>query len=472
MLCRLVANAIIPLNDTTEARYAEIARMMLATGDWVTLQQEHGIPFWAKPPLSTWLSAGSMQLFGINEFAVRFPSLLLSIAVLALVWKLAKEQMNRIAARIAVVVLAASFYFFLNAGAVMTESALLFCLTLSLVAFWLAVVKEQAVWPYLFFVGLGLGLLAKGPILLVLLGIPLLLWVVVNRAWIIVWQRLPWITGIVLMCLISLPWYVLAEHRTPGFLNYFVVGEHIQRFVTPGWAGDKYGVAHYAPKGMIWGYALLGLLPWVAPLTFWLIKYRKTLFLAHNNSGWLSYLILNTLVPLLFFTLASNIIYPYVFPILPAFALLFTEFWKRRAISLARSLWIPHCALITGIGCVVVILVFCINPTAVSKTQKPVIDAWLQQQPSVASSLIYWTNSIDLSAQFYSQGKAKAVTSLYELCHMVPQGDFFLVVNVAYLEALPRNLRAYLQLRTTLSLRKNNILLFYGAPVNVKPVYC
>lgn len=46
-----------PLFDTTESRYAEIARKMLETGNWVTLQQDYGVPFWAKPPLSIWLSA-------------------------------------------------------------------------------------------------------------------------------------------------------------------------------------------------------------------------------------------------------------------------------------------------------------------------------------------------------------------------------------------------------------------------------
>ncbi|MEN3809069.1 phospholipid carrier-dependent glycosyltransferase, partial [Chromobacterium piscinae] len=65
---RLLAMWAIPLTDTTEARYAEIARKMLETGNWVTPLHDYGVPFWAKPPLSTWLSAASMGLFGVNEF--------------------------------------------------------------------------------------------------------------------------------------------------------------------------------------------------------------------------------------------------------------------------------------------------------------------------------------------------------------------------------------------------------------------
>jgi hypothetical protein len=53
---------LIPLLDKTEARYAEIARIMWDTNQWIMPQIDYGIPFWAKPPLSTWLSAGSYLL--------------------------------------------------------------------------------------------------------------------------------------------------------------------------------------------------------------------------------------------------------------------------------------------------------------------------------------------------------------------------------------------------------------------------
>jgi 4-amino-4-deoxy-L-arabinose transferase-like glycosyltransferase len=464
LLCRIVANFVIPLNDTTEARYAEIARKMLETGNWVTLQHDYGIPFWAKPPLSTWLSAFSMKLFGVNEFAARFPSLLLSIAVLGLVWKLAKEQMNYIAAMVAVVVLAGTFYFFLDAGAVMTEPTLIFCITLSLASFWLAVVKHRVLWSYLFFVGLGLGLLAKGPIILVLVGLPLFFWVLINHAWLSLWLRLPWIKGILLMCLIALPWYILAEYRTPGFLNYFIVGEHFQRFLTPGWAGDKYGVAHHAPKGMIWLYAAVGLLPWIGIFSFWAIKYRKALF--KDNKKWMSYLILNTILPLLFFTFAGNIIYPYAFPILPVFALLFTELWQRRAIPLANSLWIPHAALIAGGLGVLAIFVFSVNPNQVSKTQKPVIQAWLHHNPSASSELLYWGSPIDFSAQFYSHGLAKSVSNMNDLCAVIKRGtELYLVVNAEHLEVIPQDLLMELNLLDRISFRKNTFLLFHLSPL-------
>ena len=50
---RALLNALIPLMDKTEARYAEISRIMAETQNWIVLEIDYGIPFWAKPPLST-----------------------------------------------------------------------------------------------------------------------------------------------------------------------------------------------------------------------------------------------------------------------------------------------------------------------------------------------------------------------------------------------------------------------------------
>ena len=74
IILRAYLNSAIPLMDKTEARYAEISRIMVETNNWIVLQIDYGIPFWAKPPLSTWLSASSISLFGLNEFFVRLPS--------------------------------------------------------------------------------------------------------------------------------------------------------------------------------------------------------------------------------------------------------------------------------------------------------------------------------------------------------------------------------------------------------------
>ena len=74
MLIRLLFLGTYPLADTTEARYGEMGRLMVETGNWITPQFEKGIPFWGKPPLSFWLTAVSFKMFGIHEFSARLPS--------------------------------------------------------------------------------------------------------------------------------------------------------------------------------------------------------------------------------------------------------------------------------------------------------------------------------------------------------------------------------------------------------------
>ncbi|KTD45156.1 ArnT family glycosyltransferase [Legionella quateirensis] len=464
LLCRIIASYFIPLNDSTEARYGEIARKMLETGDWVTLQHDYGVPFWAKPPLSVWLSAFSMKLFGVNEFAARLPGLLLSIGVLWLIWDLAKKHSGSVVATVSTLVLAGTLDFFLDAGAVMTDPSLVFCTTLATVSFWHAVVNQNKIWSYVFFIALGLGLLAKGPIAIVLVGIPVFFWVLLRNEWVNLWKRLPWIKGTLLLLAIALPWYILAEIRTPGFLNYFIIGEHFNRFLTPGWTGDKYGMAHDEPKGMIWLYAIAGVFPWSVLGGKWLFKNGKTLpSFFRDDDGWMSYLFICMVGPLVFFTFASNIIYPYVFPSLPAFALFFTEIWNRSNHSLEKSKWILQLSLICGLFFLVATVVFEVKPEIVAKTQKPIVTAWLKQHPAPGSNLVYWDFFTWFSAQFYSSGKVIATRDITYLCKLFSNNlDNYLVINALNVGQIPTELFSKFTPVATIHYKENKVFLMHS----------
>ncbi|MDQ6158199.1 phospholipid carrier-dependent glycosyltransferase, partial [Pseudomonas aeruginosa] len=246
---RLLSLGSYPLMDTTEARYGEVARKMAELGDWITPWYDVGVPFWGKPPLAFWLSAGGQLLLGANEFASRLPHWLLGVLVLWLVWDWQARE-DRRQARIACVLLGSSALFFVASGAVMTDMALALALVLAMRGFWLGLhgaegIRRREGW--LMFLGLGLGLLAKGPLTLILAGLPIGLWTLLEWRWRALWRGLPWIRGSLLMLLVAAPWYLLAELKTPGFLEYFLLGEHWQRFVTAGWDGDRYGNAHAYP---------------------------------------------------------------------------------------------------------------------------------------------------------------------------------------------------------------------------------
>ncbi len=298
--------------------------------------KSYGIPFWAKPPLSTWLSAFSMKLFGVNEFAARLPSTMLGIGMMIMVWLWCAPRFGRDFALAACTALAGMSLFFMAGGAVMTDSSLTICTTLTMVSFWQAMHPEQLtarqhkIWSYLFFVGLGIGLLAKGPLVGVLTFLPILPWVALRKNWMHAWRSLPWFSGSVLMLAIGAPWYLLAEHRTPGFIAYFILGENFGRFLNSGWSGDKYGHAHAEPLGMIWAFWLISALPWsfvfIAKLNAFFRGGRAWIA---SSDGWISYLLLWAFMPIVFFTFAHNIIWPYPLPTLPALAVLTMELLRR-----------------------------------------------------------------------------------------------------------------------------------------------
>ena len=161
VVVRLAVLPTYPLNDTTEARYAEIGRQMVVTGDWVTPRIETERPFWGKPPLSFWLTAISFSLFGLSELAARLPSLLLMLLTAWVVYDFARRTADREIGIAAAAIMMTTILGFVVAGAVMTDASLLLSTTLAMVAFWMAVVEQRRIWRYPFFVALGLGLLAR-----------------------------------------------------------------------------------------------------------------------------------------------------------------------------------------------------------------------------------------------------------------------------------------------------------------------
>lgn len=120
LLTRALGMAQVPLMDSTEARYGEIARKMAELNDWVTPWFDYGTPYWGKPPLAFWLTAISFKLFGVSEFAARLPHFLISLVIITLIWWLSGHRDRDVAMPTVAVICAASLYF-ISSGAVMTD---------------------------------------------------------------------------------------------------------------------------------------------------------------------------------------------------------------------------------------------------------------------------------------------------------------------------------------------------------------
>lgn len=446
LLLRLLTLGAYPLTDTTEARYGEIVRKMVELGDWVTPWFDYGVPFWGKPPLAFWLSAVSAKVFGVTEFALRLPSFLLGLGMLGLVALMLRPHRGLDDALVAMLVLASGTLFFVASGAVLTDTALAFTVTLAMTAFWRGVANPTAnstLWRHLLFVALGLGLLAKGPVALILAGAPIAFWAIAMRRFWASVRALPWRTGPVLTLLIALPWYVLAELHTPGFLQYFLVGENFLRFVDPQWAGDLYGSVHTRPKGFIWLLWLGAVLPWslILPLLLirlWRNRHSSDKAPALGSVGidariFQGYLLSFALAPGLFFTLAGSVLATYLLPGMPALALLVAE-W-----SMASRAWLTPQRL----AWIAVILPITFTATlpyfnaGLAKSQRDL----LASLP--ADAVVIYYPKRPFSAQFYSQGRALVADTPAALEALLAGYPGRLVVTPAGLSAAPLLERHY-----------------------------
>lgn len=408
LIFRLLLTVTIPLLDKTESRYAEIARIMQETNQWIVLQIDYGVPFWAKPPLSTWLSAGSFELFGVNEFASRFPSFLMSVILIIIAGKMVKKD-------------GYSFYlpgfilltmpeFLIHTGVVSTDTSLEFCITIMMISFWKTMQSEtKTYWNYVFFIALGFGFLAKGPLITVLTFPPLFLWCCLDlKRFKAIFSKFSILLGLLITAIIAIPWYYFCEKQSPGFLDYFIVGEHYKRFLEPGWKGDLYGSGHSQPKGMIWLLMIAFMFPWILVVLYKLWKNKSTVL----KNNWVSFLIVWAFWTPVFFTISSNILHTYLLPSAMPIMFLVVYFWDeftRKKLLINVALFFPA---------VVFIAYFAFFATG-KLDFKLNSDKYLLENLKVTTENkempIYYWKSKNYSGQFYSNGKTQVVKTEIQL---------------------------------------------------------
>jgi 4-amino-4-deoxy-L-arabinose transferase-like glycosyltransferase len=220
----------MPLLDPDEGLYADIAQEMLARGDWV-IPHINGLPYLEKPPLYFWLTALAFQLFGPSEWATRLWSAISALGTVLLTWRIGRRLYGRSAGLLAGVVVATVVGNALYVRRASTDQLFVFCLTLAIYGF-----LRDAERPdrgrarfLLFYVGAALAVLAKGfigvvfPVLIV--GVAL---VTVRR---LRWRELNLARGAALFAAIAVPWHALVAWRSPMLFNFYVVDNHLLRFL-------------------------------------------------------------------------------------------------------------------------------------------------------------------------------------------------------------------------------------------------
>lgn len=476
VVIRLLTMGLYPFTDTTEARYAEVARKMVELGDWITPWYDYGVPFWAKPPLSTWLTALSFKVFGFNEFAGRLPHFLVATVTAWIVWDWIRRSHPR-TAQLSLALLCGTLVFSVAAFAVMTDMSLALATTMVMRGFWCHLHPEEATgrlrWDgqWLLFAGLGLGMLAKGPVVIVLSGLPIVGWALATGNFVRVWKSFSWIKGLLVVVAIAAPWYVRAEMRTPGFWAYFFVGEHWKRFTEAGWMGDRYGSAHASARGTIWLLALGASMPWPLLLP-WLGIGRGSALAAATDGpsdgrtpanvaspteqrSWDGYLLAWVLTPCLFFTAAGNILWTYVLPAMPALAIGLAT-WLSRDARHRRVNAVVIAGVLLTLAALLAIAVDRQSSHA-WKTAKGTVAAYAELSRAARHSTalnsaqkaipLVFLGDRPYSAAYYSRGTAQLVSSTTDLMALLDQKAAFVALTNEQSKAMSGAFRARLQLR-------------------------
>jgi len=473
-LIRILIMFQMPMLDTTEARYAEIARKMVETSDWITPQFDYGVPFWGKPPLHTWVSAIGMELFGVNHFGARIFIFVAGCATLWMLYLWACAIKGRDYALVGIAILASTTLYYLASATVMTDMVMAAGVFLTMAGFYSAISQQKyaRLWGYLFFVGLGIGMLAKGPVAVVLAALPIGLWVLLKNRWADTWNRLPWVEGTLLTCCIFLPWYVAAEIKTPGFFNYFIVGEHFHRFLDSGWEGDLYGNGHAEVRGTIWLFWFAAVLPWsfffLAPLRWTGRLYRGV---CSEQDGWTLYLLCWALSPMLFFSMATNILATYVITGLPAMSFLVINLWRYARHSDATPsrglirffMSTASVAAVFFLGAYVVFLVKA--PLGMRKSQITLVEKVNDLRGEESGGIYYWQKRY-YSAEFYTGGEAKTLETKEKLDALLEnQQRDFIVVRKNRIERLPPEFPEHFRFVGTYG----RDALYYEIPLSTEP---
>lgn len=178
---------LIPLMDNDAAHHANIALRMYLTGDYVNLI-DNGKDYLDKPHLHFWLAAISYHVFGVTAFAYKFPSFIFSIVGLFSVYKLGSRLFNQETGRLAALILATAFAFFISLGDVRMDAILVAAICFS--CWQLIELVYNSSWGNLVGAALGLaiGFSVKG---LVGAVVPLLFlgwYLLERRQWGLVWR--------------------------------------------------------------------------------------------------------------------------------------------------------------------------------------------------------------------------------------------------------------------------------------------
>ena len=298
---------VMPLMEPDEARYSDIPSLMNRTGDYITPHLNH-VVYLEKPPLCYWATALLFRIFGENEFSSRLFAALCAWGCILLVYRIGVFFHDEKSGLYSAGVLSTFLFHSILGKINVLDMPLAFFVCLATWAGYRYFAGEgrKKGWLYLLYVGSALAFLTKGLIGVVFPFAITILWLSISKRWADIFGLFSPV-GLVFFLLISCPWIILVQKANRDFLWFFFVREHFLRYTTTVHVRD-HTVLLYIPV------VLLGTLPWSAFLLRGLKEgagKRAPLFKAPERQ----FLLIWTLFILVFFSVSSSKLIPYIAPV-------------------------------------------------------------------------------------------------------------------------------------------------------------
>ena len=303
----------IPFFDKGEPREALAVQDIVQRGEWlVPLKRATDIP--SKPPLFHWSAALVTKLTGsLNEVTIRFPSALYATLGVLLIYGLGRKIFAAQTALLGAAILATTMVYQDQALSARVDMTLCFFVTLSLALFYSLYRGhlKNPLWFYVFYLVVGIGTLAKGPLGVLLPGLVAGSFALMERRWDMI-RKFSFHPGVILTLVLAPGWYIIAVTRGgEGFFDRQILQENLARFV--GGSGHSHPVYYYIP------YLFSQSLPWslFLPVLLWDL-FRN----GFRSDGDVLFLKLWFLVMFAFFSISVGKRPVYLLPLYPALSLL------------------------------------------------------------------------------------------------------------------------------------------------------
>ncbi|MBR0237402.1 MAG: glycosyltransferase family 39 protein [Thermoguttaceae bacterium] len=441
LLGRLLLMWFIPLAEPSEARYAVMCKNMAKSGNFLEpkfIYRGEFQCFEGKPALPFQMGGLCCLIFGSTPFATRVPSFLAMCLILWGTYSIVKKHRDVHTAYTAVLLTLCSLVFYMFGGVMMTDMVLTAAIVMAIYSYIefeheLAIRNEQlaidasstrstaycllpTAYSLLFFFSLGVGMAAKGPVAIVMAGLPVFFFVLINNRW----KNLKyhsWILGTIVFLIPCLPWYILMQMKNQDFLYYFFITENVERFLHPDKAA-RYGTVRDSFYGMSIIWFILANIPLIFSLPMFyrprikafynLVKGAKSYF-SDSLTGMAALTVIT--IPA-FWCLTSQSLLPYLIPTTPLLAIfLAVRFNDIGELSspgrcLATKLFILFCAIGFTLGpAIVTVAVRDTHPNLNTEIYHKLND--LKQQEEWKQTPLYFMGAEPYSAEFYLDGQLR-----------------------------------------------------------------